>query len=810
MPESIRRSKKKKSFPFQLFQYMWLLLPLLAIFFFVLWQQQSKSSSLNTVYYLSPSGDDNYAGTKNEPWKTIAKANAMVRPGDTVVFSPGIYEGVINPNRSGTPDAPITYQSAKYRKAILTGKKKHNAVEFKKKSYLSIKDFLINPAKRGGWLTAYDCDHITVQGCYMENASRPLQMKECEQIRLIGNVFSMDQVTGNMCCIVLCSHVVVEGNSFTKVGHSPLQITTCRNLVIRANCFRNNWGRNYEFWASGKILVEGNIITQARDSAHSADSRAKNLYCDGIYRFNRAFLNLHTPLNSLSYFPIGAKPTSYFREPFRLMNSRIYNNTVTNNLGHGWELAGINISANEFMNNVFFDNDKCGGGVQFCVSDTISKDNRFRFNLFGAAHRNQHVILYGGKYWTAKEANKKSRSLNSFWREFESNIDEDPVYVDTVNNDFRLSAESPCIDAGHPLTIAIGNGHGRDLPVSDCRYFYDGYGINGEVGDWIAIGSGNNLAQISKIEFRYGQPSILHLDRDVQWTDGMPVGLPWSGKAPDMGAFEYNGNNPKRLIANASPANPQPGQQVSFRICSLGKIDSITSIEWDFGDSKGGRSKEITPTYSFQNAGTYGVTVRAEYVNGLHGIDVVFIDVAETTKPEAPLVKSDFEDATRDTDWGYLFKLGSSWLTAGENVNRELGGGKCLRIFFDKNKQNRAAAVIAPGAWDIDKYPYICFSYRIPKNVPVALVVEPFPGEKMPTGVILGGTAKYAKDKYIDAKAYKLMDDNQWHEISIDVRQARKTIKDLNFLRRFLFYTNWMKDEKQEFWFDDFQILQSG
>ena len=55
--------------------------------------------------------------------------------------------------------------------------------------------------------------------------------------------------------------------------------------------------------------------------------------------------------------------------------------------------------------------------------------------------------------------------------------------------------------------------------------------------------------------------------------------------------------------------------------------------------------------------------------------------------------------------------------------------------------------------------------------------------------------------------ACTLTDDGQWHSITIDVRKVREAIKGLKYLRRFIFYTNWRKDEKQEFRFDDFAIL---
>src|SRR2546423_12584584 len=44
-------------------------------------------------------------------WKTIAKANAAVQPGDTVILSGSFVQLALAPRHSGTAPAPITYQA---------------------------------------------------------------------------------------------------------------------------------------------------------------------------------------------------------------------------------------------------------------------------------------------------------------------------------------------------------------------------------------------------------------------------------------------------------------------------------------------------------------------------------------------------------------------------------------------------------------------------------------------------------------------------------------------------------------------------
>ena len=763
-------------------------------------------SARGTEYVVSTRGDDGGSGSAQQPWRTVAKANLSVMPGDTVVFEPGEYEGVVAPDRAGEEGRPITYRGAVRHGARLTGDSGTAILALGNRAYVCVEDFTVDGGGGRCWLQAANAHHLTIRGNAFRRGRRAFDMFRCEQVRLLDNVFSMDTVTGNMVQLRECSFVLVEGNSFTRVGHSPLQLTVCRNVCVRANCFRNLWGRNYEFWSSGRILVEDNLITQARDSGYSADSRAKNLYIDSIFRYNRVFGNLHTPLNSGSYMPLGAKPTASFREPFKLQNSRIYHNTIVGNLGHGWEFYGINISGNAFINNIVCGNDFTGTGVQLVVSDDISRDNRYHHNLISAAKPGAKTVQWGDTYWTTEELNEKTPTWQ-FWTPGYANVEGDPAFLDASRQDYRLGPGSAAIDAGRPLTLAIGDGQGRVLPVADGRVFYDGFGIEGERGDWIRVGEDGAPARVERVELRYCQAALLHLDREVTWSDGAPVSLPWTGRRPDAGAHERGCDHPGRLLALADPVEPLPGETVHFSIDPLGK--RAISVHWDFADGTVFEGADARRAYS--EPGHHGVIVRAAFENGEKGVAVVFVNVKAASTPDAPLVRADFEDATKSTHWGYQFKFYRRRLTGYAHEEREQGQGKCMRLFQDDGKANRVAGCIAPGAWDIDRHPFIRFAYRIPPGTPVGLCVQPFPGPNMPRRVLLGGTAKrHGKQQdgrvAADTSDYVLIDDDSWHVIALDVRQVRTVVSGLKYLRLFEFHCYWPKGSGHQFRFDDFSI----
>ena len=76
------------------------------------------------VYYVSPTGSDSASGSKSAPWASMAHAQSVVQPGDTVYFRGGTYAytransacasrtarvDAITLSRSGTAAAPIRY-----------------------------------------------------------------------------------------------------------------------------------------------------------------------------------------------------------------------------------------------------------------------------------------------------------------------------------------------------------------------------------------------------------------------------------------------------------------------------------------------------------------------------------------------------------------------------------------------------------------------------------------------------------------------------------------------------------------------------
>src|SRR5689334_18512333 len=64
-----------------------------------------------TTYYVATTGSDSNSGAPSSPWATITHAAANVSAGATVTVAPGVYNGNVTTNVSGTAAARIRFIS---------------------------------------------------------------------------------------------------------------------------------------------------------------------------------------------------------------------------------------------------------------------------------------------------------------------------------------------------------------------------------------------------------------------------------------------------------------------------------------------------------------------------------------------------------------------------------------------------------------------------------------------------------------------------------------------------------------------------
>jgi MYXO-CTERM domain-containing protein len=125
-------------------------------------------------------------------------------------------------------------------------------------------------------------------------------------------------------------------------------------------------------------------------------------------------------------------------------------------------------------------------------------------------------------------------------------VDQAPLFVDQAAGNFALQASSPAKDTGGPLTaVAAGDsGSGTTLVVDDAHLFQPGWA--GTNADWIAVGSVDNVVQITAIDYASNSitlaSAVARSAGDDVWLYKDSRGaVVLVGPAPDRGAFEVGG-----------------------------------------------------------------------------------------------------------------------------------------------------------------------------------------------------------------------------------------------------------------------------
>ncbi|HHW09303.1 MAG TPA: hypothetical protein GXX29_04960 [Firmicutes bacterium] len=731
------------------------------------------------VFYVSPSGHDGNPGTAEAPWATLAKVSREVQAGDTVLFMPGVYEGKLAPQQSGTPEEPITFRAAERRTATLMGAGGDDyTISLVDVAHIKIEGLRITAQTNGRWAFIERAKNIELTDVVMEKADNPdgpytlMRVMQCKDLFVRDSEFS--KAHGNAIEVNECQRVVFEGNAFSKAGHSPLQLGLYggnKYLVIRGNVFHGAWGRTFELFEERYVLFEGNIITNAYNSGRSSNA-GNNFHVERtIFRFNRIFRNWGGPL------PV----TANAEYDVYLDKTRFYHNVFDDN-GHFGLRIGTDGKRSDLvlMNNIFSRNNPWGADEQIVLQDSGGKyapGAVFLRNVLTTGVPGRPAAIGAGDKLVTLEQVQSRTWQQGGHAQFLDNLEVDPGFVDSANYNHALAAESALLDAGVPLTKAVGAGEGNMLPVADAAYFYDGFGIAGEVGDLIAVGSARQPARVLVVDY---DANTLLLDRPVRWEDGDPVSLPWAGVAPDIGVYEHGEGGRVSLQVVAEPFLLRPGEEVRLQVIAHGLADAAVEYVWQLGDGMLAYGEEVVHRYSEEN--DYPVRVTAITAAGEIYRGTGYVVVAEPQPAEAPLLTNTFD--ADDVDWWRVWKIYRPTPVQWERILDENGNG-ILRILAPAGSDAVLPAWAHPVNWDVDQYPFLRFRYRIYPGTPLGLYLKTFytwdPYRVIGPGHVLAiGTA--ASRPAEPALGPVLLDDGEWHDITIDVRLVRERFPELQVL----------------------------
>lgn len=592
--------------------------------------------------------DRDCSGNDGIAFQTIAQAAAVAIAGDVVLIRNGQYSEQLAPLNSGTPGNYISFKNYKNEVVTITGASLAPAIRIEEKSHILIEGLEINNVQR--WLACLGSHHIIIQNNTFKNANDSggssktgLFFQNAEFNKILDNI--IDNSTQDNIGMVQSDYNLIEGNTITRAAHTLWAIKCGSFNVIRKNYFHNEFqkigeiydcdGVGYGSPAFPKIsslddtrynVVEENVFAYTHTPI-DASPYAGIQYAaqNGIIRRNVFYHCTGMPI-SLSLYPDEAKYT---------YGNRIYNNVMVDNHFGGIAVPASDgtytCSDNTIRNNIFYRNDfiqydfrwswydfldKKPMQVMIGGSSTILDTYTSIFghnNIYSESLDDIYTIAYGDRTSTT---NPPQHPL-SWWEQnhknyFHKNLQLDPLFVDTSNQDFHLQPASPMIDAGRFLARTIGSGNGSTTMVVDSAgYFMDGFGIAELSGDTIQLEGQTERAVITHVNY---ETNTLTLNTPLTWYNGQKIGLKYHGLAPDIGAFEFGLTTP---TAEETPLDfklnviPNPGTG----------LFSLEPIPHDLRSLEVYTSRGVKVMQMFENPPVLPINL-SSYPNGLYLIRI--------------------------------------------------------------------------------------------------------------------------------------------------------------------------------------------
>lgn len=544
----------------------------------VLLYVEPQLAEANTQTY-HPATRKSTGGTERA-FKTLKLACAAAEAGQTVVLRGGTYAEALIPARSGEPGRPLTFRTQPGEAAVISGTDLSPAVDLSGRQHVVIEGLTVKQVKR--WLLACKTHHCVLKGNTFAQAldaggssKTGLFFEEATHNRLLGNI--IDDTTQDNVALIKSDYNLLEGNTITRAKHVLWTIKGGNFNVLRRNYFHNaiqKIGEVYDCDGVGSEhqfkdvnctkhnLIERNIFARTPSSGdRSPYAGIQYAGQEGLVRFNIFYDNTGPALDF----------TLYGEEARHNLNNRACHNVFYKNHFAGIALSGrqsekYKFEGNELKNNilcqnVFVRNDKRwewfkeldGKPVQ--VYAGAAQGFLFEHNLlWNSGAGEKYLIVLGSR---DAKSNPPPQDLagwqSSHGAAFKGNLEGDPRFVDAAKRNFRLQPGSPAEDAGAFLTRTKDAGEGTALQVADARWFVDGYGIAGVSGDLVQVEGHAQPVRIVKVDY---QQHLLTLETPIKWAAGAGVSLPWSGKAPDLGAFETGLK--ETLLPPAAPAGLEP------------------------------------------------------------------------------------------------------------------------------------------------------------------------------------------------------------------------------------------------------------
>ncbi len=437
------------------------------------------------VFYVTPDGDDNAAGTYEQPWATPIKAGVSAAAGDTVMFRAGVYKTGLYCLNSGSPEEGyITFMNYEDDIVVLDGEgvphyneeydlwfegfitNGNPGVENSASSYLRIQGLQVYKYESWfGILMLGPSSHIEIRDCRVSDSTA----WGGHAVVIFAQLGSQNNmISGRITNVVLDGNEVCHNNTggneqMTLYGEvDTFEMTNniihdgtniCMDLIGRDSHLNQPFGRPVNGVVSGNICYNSGqgswgsgIYTDGAGRPELPNSIViENNICYGndfcgieigdehdgeisggiLVRNNIVFGN-----NSFGIWVGGG-----YDPPGEVRNVNVYNNTSYNN-GVGELAFGPNRNIT-VINNIFSGSANAGY-LLYVEGSGVDHDNTMDYNCW---YSDNYMVWEGVEYpGFAQFAAATGQGAHSFLA--------DPQFIDPAGGDFRLQVGSPVIDTG--------------------------------------------------------------------------------------------------------------------------------------------------------------------------------------------------------------------------------------------------------------------------------------------------------------------------------------------------------------------------
>lgn len=398
--------------------------------------------------WVAEDGSDQATGTSGAPWATLQHAVDAAVAGDVVCVEAGTYvEDEVVVGASGSVAKPITLRADDDADVTLQG-----AIGFDQ----GVSHWVLE----GLAVTGFDVWGVTVLGDNEDIVLRELDVSGGEAaIHLTVGASGDDPVFGPV------EDVVIESCTLSDVVYTALDCTPgpCDELTIR-DVEVSGAGVEAGFAGDGIAVERGEHVVVEDCHVHDnggdgIDIGSRDLGSDMpgiVVRRNRVGRNLHNGIKVWAGGRIENNLVWRCGDTLLVLEGGTYtvvNNTFASLDGYSYMAVLGNYDAEHdatvlLENNIFFNDDADMGGTLVLVPARTTLDADY--NLYFNPYRTEDVIcsdaVLGGACFSGEEIDDGTFFVAS--GQGEHSVYADPLFLSASGDDFRLTSESPAVDAG--------------------------------------------------------------------------------------------------------------------------------------------------------------------------------------------------------------------------------------------------------------------------------------------------------------------------------------------------------------------------